>query len=334
NSFNFFIKPLSFYNENNINFLLSEKVNKILFDSQEVISNNYHLKYDKLLIATGASCFCPTFAEPNLQTPFTLRDYNDFNKISNALINPPQHVVIIGGGVLGLELAESCRKKNHHVTILEMTQYLLMRNLPSQASSIIAKILHDNQIILHCNIAIQALNAHSVMLNNGSNFESSITIISAGARARVELANNSLNTNRFGICINEYMQTSHPNVFAAGDCASLCNTPINGLWNPAKRQGEIAAINMTGLKQPYLCTHEPLLLSIFGSKIFSIGSFLEPNQFTKIIFQSSSQLIAVSTVNDIIVAACSINNQAITSKLKKAYDDKLTISQAKDAKLL
>jgi 3-phenylpropionate/trans-cinnamate dioxygenase ferredoxin reductase component len=204
------------------------------------------ISYHKLLLATGAiprklNC-------PGGEHALTLRDHSD-TVLLREKFQPGKNIVVIGGGFIGLELASSASKLGCHVTLVEAQPRILMRGVPEA----ISKIVHDAHVVNGVNMiigtGISHLTAHAVHLNDGREIKADTIIAGIGALPETKLAVDAGLAIENGIACNAQMQTSDPDIYAAGDCASfiLDDRRIRlEAWRSAQEQAATAAANMLG----------------------------------------------------------------------------------------
>jgi 3-phenylpropionate/trans-cinnamate dioxygenase ferredoxin reductase component len=205
--------------------------------------------YSKLLLATGAKPRKLTL--PGGEHALLLRNHEDTLELRRRF-QPGKNIVIIGGGFIGLELASSAAKRGCNVTVLEAQPRILMRGVPEP----IAKIIHDEHVkhgvTMLTGTALSHLTAHAVHLVDGRVLPADSIIAGIGAAPDVTLAAEAGLAIENGIACNEHMQTSDPDIYAAGDCASYINAKHNNrrmrleAWRSAQDQAATAAENMLG----------------------------------------------------------------------------------------
>jgi len=210
-----------------------------------VLTDGSDVAYDKLLIATGAK---PRSLGPHA---LTLRDHKDTLELRKRFV-PDKNVVIVGGGFIGLELASSAAKRGCKVTVIEAQPRILMRGVPEA----IAKIIHERHVAAGVEMltgtAIETINAHSVKLKDGREIPADTIIAGIGASPEVWLAQEAGLTIENGIACNAQMQTSDPDIYAAGDCCSFVHEQMGGrrirleAWRSAQEQAATAVANMLG----------------------------------------------------------------------------------------
>ena len=214
------------------------------------LSDGTTQSYSKLLLATGAKPRKLTL--PGGEYALTLRNHEDTLDLRKRF-QPGKNIVIIGGGFIGLELASSAAKRGCNVTLVEAQPRILMRGVPEP----IAKIIHDEHVkhgvTMLTGTALSHLTAHAVHLADGRVLPADSIIAGIGAAPDVALAAEAGLTIENGIACNEHMQTSDPDIYAAGDCASYINPKHNNrrmrleAWRSAQEQAATAASNMLGV---------------------------------------------------------------------------------------
>jgi 3-phenylpropionate/trans-cinnamate dioxygenase ferredoxin reductase subunit len=217
-------------------------------DAQEVVlSEGGSLPYEKLLLATGSrprplNCIGGDRA-------LVLRTIEDANAIY-AAARTAKHVVIVGAGLIGLELAAELRTRNLNVTILEAGPRPLGRNVPEQFATKMALRHQGAGVGIVCNAQIASCTDSGVVLNDGRIFEADLIIAAIGVVPNTELAASAGLTTENGIRVDSRLMTDDPNIFAAGDCAAVKTAEGTyrryETWQNAQAQGEVAGRNLAG----------------------------------------------------------------------------------------
>lgn len=265
----FYFKQAAFYQEHNIDLKLNKtavSVNKeqknITFKDGDVLS------YDRLILATGSSSFVPSV--PGAEYAHTFRDYRDLEFFRRQLDSGVREAVIIGAGVLGLELADSLIAKGCSVTLIEVNETLLSRSLDPESSALVLKQLQaiPQLTVKTCSRVIE-ITPDSVILENET-LPSSLTVFSAGIRSNVQLAQSAgLNVSR-GIVVDDRMLTSDANIFCCGDAAEP-PSGCTGLLPAAKSMGHVAGVNAAGGNEHFVPEAYPIRLMALGLKLFAAG---------------------------------------------------------------
>ncbi len=239
-----------FYEKKNINNMLGTRIAKIIPDENVVVSENgTKYGYDKLLIATGADCFIPRMDGVNKTGVFDFRGVKDADSIRE-YCKDAMDVAVIGGGLLGLETAHSLTKRGNKVTVIEVFDRLLPRQLDNEAAALLRRLLEEKGLSFVLPASVVAIEGktkvENVILKSGQRIKTGAVIICAGIRGRIELAREADIKIDKGIVVNDCMQTSIENIYSAGDPAEH-NGRLYGLWPAAKEQGRIAGLNMAGV---------------------------------------------------------------------------------------
>jgi len=245
----FYVSPESWYKENNIKLTLNTLVEKINKENKRVtLMGGQKICFDKLIIATGSHNYIPAVSGVNKQSVFSLKDLEDANKIKLHL-ETAKDVVIIGGGLLGLEAAAEMKKPGINVTVVELYSRLLPRQLDSEGAEIFKNIAVTsgvNFILGDCLDEILGTdNATAIKLRSGLTIKSDLVLFSAGIRANKILAEGSGISTNNGILVNDKMETNVGNIYACGDVAEL-NGRIYGNWVVSTEMGKIAGANAAG----------------------------------------------------------------------------------------
>lgn len=268
------VEPEAWYQENNIHLLLEKEVTGIHTDKKEItLSDGTALKYTKLIYALGSECFVPPIPGTDKPEVVAIRRMSDIEKIE-AMLDRVQNVVVIGGGVLGLEAAWELKKARKQVVVLEAAPQIMGRQLDEGASQMLTDISRNNGIDIHAGVQIASIEGEGsvtgVKLADGREFPAELVIVSAGVRANVGAAKNAgLDINR-GIVVNADMSTSDENIFACGDCAEY--EGINyAIWPQALEQGKVAGANAAGDALTYTTVSAGLSFHGMNTGLYAIG---------------------------------------------------------------
>ena len=245
-------------------------------------NEEYNETYDKLLLSPGARPLVPPI--PGLkenETLFTLRNIPDTDKIKNYVDEQkPKRAVVVGGGFIGIEMAENLVDRGIEVTIVEASNQV-MAPIDFEMASILHAHLKEKGIHLILENGVHSFADHGkkVILSDGTEILTDMTILSIGVRPENELAKTAgLELGeRGGIIVNEYLQTSNEHIYAVGDAIEVVDY-INGnkamipLAGPANRQGRIAANNIMGKKEKYQGTLGTSVAKVFDLAVASTGN--------------------------------------------------------------
>lgn len=283
--------PESFWAKYRINAKVNSEVLSVSRENQTVVYHDAEqgettLRYDKLLLAQGAQPLVPPLPGIGQDHVFTLRSVPDMDQIDTfRKERAPKKAVVIGGGFIGLEMAEAFIHQGMDVCVVEMAPHILPPLAADMAAFFTAKILNEfaTPLRIISGAAVQSIEASSVTLSNGETVDADLVLVSAGVRPEVALAKSAgLGIGKTGgVVVNSQMRTEDPNIYAAGDAAETLN-PLTGhaarvpLAGPANRQGRIAAINMTGGSARY-CGAQGTSIVRMGS-VVAATTGLSPRQ--------------------------------------------------------
>lgn len=249
---------------------------------QRADGSQYTETYDKLLLSPGASPVRPPLLGIDLKGIFTLRNVEDTDRIKTYLDNhTAQTAVVVGGGFIGLEMAENLHERGLQVNLIEMGNQVLAP-IDFSMASLVHQHLSDQGVQLYLEKAVERFEAaeHGVVvcLNDGTRIAADIVLLSIGVRPATELAQKAgIALGERGIKVDNYLMTSAEDVYAVGDAIEFTH-PITGkpwlnfLAGPANRQGRIVADNMVGGNHtPYEGAIGTAVAKVFQLTVASTG---------------------------------------------------------------
>ncbi len=310
------------YKKNNIKLLLNTPVSEIDKDKQQVMtSDGKRLEYDRLLISTGSISFVPPIPGADKKGVFTLRTLKDANEIIN-YAKKVKNILLIGGGVLGLEAGNSLRKTGHKVSVVEFFPRLLPRQMDIKGAEILKAQMENMGFIFHLGAKSKEIigdnRVQGLLLEDETKIDCDLIIISAGIRPQAELGKKlGININK-GLVVNNRMETDAKNIYAAGDLVEHRGI-FYGIWPAAEKQGEIAGINMAGRYDPsgsirteipsgnavYKGTTPSNVLKIVGINLASGGDIDADGKYDSIITKDKDKYIYKKLViKDNVLSGC------------------------------
>lgn len=259
------LKHEDFYGREGINQVASKAV-EIFPDRRSVLlQEGRELPYDKLLVATGAVPEMPDLPGSDLNGISGFRNYADARVAAAAAAMKTTHAVVLGGGLVSLKAAFALKKYGvQYVTVIVKSPHLMVKQLDEESATLLEKAFTSLGVeFVFGTDATSFVVApgkddmvRSVLLENGTEIPAQLVIVGKGTRPRTELVKAAGGQVNWGITVNQFLQTSLPNIYAAGDCIEvtdlLTGSKItSGLWPLAVEQGRYAAMNMLGFTCAY-----------------------------------------------------------------------------------
>ena len=237
--------------------------------------DDYYLPFDKLVLSPGASAIVPPL--PGIERAMTLRTVEDVERIVNRVDQKPKSAVVIGGGFIGVEIAENLIHKGIFTQLVEATPQLLAPLDPEMATFVSAEMVRHG-VQLHLGDSVKAVSNDSVELASGTTLPADIVILAIGVRPDISLAETAglKIGERKGIEVNEFNQTSNPNIYAIGDAAQKRDW-IDGsemlvpLANLANRHGRFVADHINGRHVRPVPTIGTAIVKVFDLMIATTG---------------------------------------------------------------
>jgi len=250
-------------------------IKKLVVVKNGLTKESYELNYDKLVLSPGASPVVPPI--PGIERAMTLRTVEDVEKIFNRVSQKPANAVVIGGGFIGVEIAENLIHKGIKTTVVEAATQLLAPLDPEMAT-LVAKELAKNNVELHLGASAQDITESTVVLSNGVVLPAEMIILAIGVRPDIKLAKEAGLTigTRGGIDVDDFNRTSNPDIYAVGDVAEKTDA-IDGsstlvpLANLANRHGRVVADHIAGRTTRPVKTIGTAIVKVFDLMIAATG---------------------------------------------------------------
>ena len=239
--------------------------------------DSYTESYDNLLLSPGAEPIKPNIGGIGSDIVFTLRNIPDTLKIKEYIENAkPKSAVVVGGGYIGVEMAENLKEAGLQVSVVELADHLIAP-LDFDMAADVHRYIKSKGIELYLNNGVKAIDGHTVILQNGR-IDADMIIMSVGVRPETALAREcGIETNNRGsIIADRNMKTNIPDVYAVGDAVEVRdfvtgNPAFIPLAGPANKQGRIAADNIAGIPSQYTGTQGSAVLKLFDMTVATTG---------------------------------------------------------------
>lgn len=327
------------YKKRGINVQLNTKASSIDIARKELLlENGTKVKYNKLLLANGGHSFVPPIKGAEKTGLFTLRTMRDALNIKE-YTRKTKKVIVIGGGLLGLEIAYSLKKLSQQVVVVELFPRLLPRQLDLDGATILKNRIESygiNFVLGAKTVEILGKQTVSgILLDSGETISGDLILISAGIRSNTGLAQEAgIKLNR-GIIVDEHMRTSANDVYAAGDVAEF-NGRVYGIIPAALEQAKVAAANMLGNEQSvYTGTIPSNTLKIVDIDLTSMGIVNpeEPKKYEEIKKTDNKKGVYKKLVLDKgkIVGAILLGDTKGIISIKKLMTQKTDITKYKNS---
>jgi ferredoxin-nitrate reductase len=293
--------------------------------------------YDKLILATGCRAFVPKDAPIHFPGVFTMRTRKDADELKNFL-KPNGHVMIIGGGLLGLELAASLREIDINVSLTQLGGRLMERQIDQMAGQLLIEYVEELGISVYLNDQVQSVELSRspgkfiAQLLSGKTVEVDAVVYAVGTRPNIEIAQEGGLECARGVLVNDCLQTSDPDIFAMGEIAEHDGKML-GITAAAEKQADIAAKFICGDMQSTYDGSVPMnILKFSGLDLCSIGLPEIPansNGYDEIIFLDRSMRYYKKCIikDDKLVGAILIGDKNEFAEFKELIENKIELSE-------
>jgi len=275
-----YIRSADFYETNRIDTRLGHRVEQVLDQEKVVIlEDGERIPYDKLLLATGSRPCIPSWIDMGVDGVFSIWNKADSEAIKEFL---PQvkNAVIIGGGLVGLQAARALNNYGVNVSVVEMAERLMPAQLDRAAGDMLlnAIVNHGVRVFLGTEVrSLQVKNNKVEGVQTADQFlKAELVIVAVGVIPNLDFLTESSVQIERGIVVNEFMQSSVPTIYAAGDIAQATSmltgeSMLRALWLTAVQQGKIAGASMVGSREAYPGSHSMNSIQLFGIPVISLG---------------------------------------------------------------
>jgi nitrite reductase (NADH) large subunit len=330
-----FAFPQEWYREQNINIHLGKPVTRIFPDSQEIeVAGGKKEKYESLLLANGSFSFIPPFKGTDKKGIFALRALDDAFELLEYLKNH-QRVAVIGGGLLGLEIARAMKSRGARVDVVEFFDRLLPRQLDIQGASLLKAQVENMGINVHLGLATEEIlgqnDVRGLRFKGEREIEMDMAIVAAGVRSNIRLAKEAgLETDR-GLVTDDYLQSSNPKIFGAGDVIQHRGR-VYGIIPSSFNQARVVASNILGKKEKYEGTVPSNTLKVAGLDLTSVG-LVNPEEGTSEEFRKEKKeegiYKKVVIQKGVVVGAIWMGTKKGVNEINRIISQKINIEKHK-----
>jgi nitrite reductase (NADH) large subunit len=297
-----------------------------------ITENNERLPYDHLLIATGSHSFVPPIKGSDSKGVFAIRNIQDAREII-AYAKGIEKIVIIGGGLLGLEAGNAFLKLGKRVTVVEFFSRLLPRQLDSEGAGRLQTIMEGMGFAFRLGAKTEEIESddmlNAVRLEGGDSLPANMVVVSAGVRPNMELAEPLGLEFDKGIKVDNHLRTTKGDIFAAGDVAEFEGMPY-GIWPAAMEQGKIAGTNMAGGDVTYKGTTMANTLKVVGIDLASAGDIDAENKHESIVSINEGSYKKIVLETNQIIGCIMLGDTEGFNKVTKAMSEKRDVGDLKD----
>jgi len=335
------------------------QITTILPDQKTITdSADNHIHYDKLLLATGAEATRPPVEGASLDGVVYLDSLAETEQIIRKS-GRRKTAVVVGGGITALEIVEGLFARKVNVHFLLRKEHYWGRVLDPSESEIILTRLEEEGVVIHRNTTLEKIigkkgKVSGAVLSSGQTVRTDLVAFAIGVKPRRDLLETPGIKTQRGVLVNQYMQTSIKDIYAAGDTAEIYDQQtqswvIDCLWPIARQQGAIAGKNMAGKTTPYLRRNPINVTRLSGlttTIIGQVGSGDEDDEYSIVRGESESwQLMpdAVVCQNDFevnrlrlmvgreyLLGAVLMGDQSLSSILEELVVNQIPISEIRD----
>ena len=306
-----------------------DKENKTVTDS-----NNVTHQYDVLLMATGSRAAMLRDIPP-MNGIFTMRSRKDADDFKNHVDAAKGKVIIVGGGLLGIELAASLREVNVDVVVIQRISRLMDRQLDPLGSQLLHEELTDKGVDIYYNDEIERFlgdkTVSGIRLKSGLIINCQAIVIAIGTVPNIEIAKEANINCKRGVLVDEYLQTSYKNIFAIGEIAEFKGF-LYGITAAAEQQAEIVARYLNGdISKYYNGSLLMNILKMHGTDLCSLGEVECPNDpaYEEVVFIDKAKRYYKKCIihNDRLIGAILIGDKSEFLEYRNLIENKMELSE-------
>lgn len=294
----------TFYSDNGCEVIYGETVDRISPDEHKAyLSNGQEIPYDRLLVATGSSPFVPHFEGiETVEQKFSFMTLDDTLALEKALCETSK-VLIVGAGLIGLKCAEGILEKVGKITVCDLANNVLSSILDNDTAPIVQAHLEENGVEFLMGDSVKSFHRNTATMQSGKQVEFDILVTAVGVRPNTSLVADMGGEVNRGIVVNTKMQTSIPDVFAAGDCSegydlSIDKNRVLALLPNAYMGGYTAGVNMAGGDSEFDDAIPMNSIGFMGLHIMTAGNYVTEEEGGTVIVKKTSDTTKKFFVKD------------------------------------
>jgi nitrite reductase (NADH) large subunit len=323
------------YADKGVTCRFGERIASIDVEAKTVTAANGDvLPYDKLLFGTGSNPFIIPMPGHDLKGVIAYRDLEDTELMMS--MGPDNKVVVIGGGLLGLEAAAGMAARGVDVTVVHIMGHLMERQLDEAAGYLLRKALAEKGITVRCQANSKEIlgengRVRALLLADGTELPCDLLVMAVGIRPNVALAKDSGIAVGKGIHVDDQMVTSNADILAIGECVEH-NGAMFGLVAPLYDQAKVAALTLLGQPATFVSKEISTKLKVTGCDLFSAGDFADGEGREDIVFRDPGRGVYRRLVvqDDRIIGAVMYGDTADSNWFFGLIRDKTDILDMRD----
>jgi NAD(P)H-nitrite reductase large subunit len=333
-----FFRSLKDYDRLGTELMLNNRVREIDCARKQVMLDDRRLAFKKLILATGSEPILPRVAGRELPGNFAIKTLADADAV---LSYPASCYAVVGSGPIGVEVGAALHKRGCRVTVVEQMDTVLPKVLDKGPAAVVQRSLTQAGVEVRTSTTVTAVRGAQKVDGvelNGENLPCDAVIWAVGMRPRAELARQAglAIGPTGGIRADASMRTSHPDIFACGDCAETFDAvsgqpALNLLWHCAAQQGAVAGVSCLGVSKEYPGDMFQMVVELPGLSAGAVGITAEASGAHAVALERSGRqeyhLLVIDADSRTILGAQSINNMGYLGPLQNAIRQRVRLDQ-------
>lgn len=298
------------------------------------------ISFDKLLIATGAHPISPPIPGMDLNGVHSCWTLEDARNIA-AKANKGSDVVLMGAGFIGCIILEALASRDINLTVIEMEDRMVPRMMDQTAGNLIKRWCLEKSVNVHTSTRVESIAKSGkrlkVQLDSGESLDADVVISATGVRSNIEFLEGSGIESEFGVLVNDYLQTNHPDIYAAGDVCqgrdfSTGNYDVQAIQPTAADHGRIAAMNMCGKNIKHQGSINMNVLDTMGLISSSYGLWMgaEGGDSVNLTDEERYRYLSLQFEDDVLVGAQALGLINHVGVLRGLIQTRLKLGKWKD----